>query len=303
MVMNMNNLRIFMKVAEKMNITEASDELFISQPAVSKAVKNLEKSLNIKLFIRDKKNGLILTEVGKEILILTRKMKFIENKIYQVANRENKLLSGKVKVGSFPAVSTNILPKTLALFRSKYPLVNIELVEGTSNQIKEWVEDRTVDMGIVSSPFDPYEFKILNKDYMVAIIPEDHELNQEKQIHLEKYQNEMIFCKGGHEIAISKIFQKNNIEFKENLTVQNAETLINMVKNNLGIGIVSNFTLSSVSHHLIIKDINPRITRDIGIITHSFDEVTPATKEFINVMSQYHKSEPFSTEEIDDINE
>lgn len=302
MVMNMNNLRIFMKVAEKMNITEASKELFISQPAVSKAVKNLEKSLNIKLFIRDKQNGLMLTEVGKEILILARQMKVIENKIYQVADRENKLLNGKIKVGSFPAVSTNILPKTIALFRSKYPLVNIELVEGTSNQIKEWVEDRTVDMGIVASPFDPYEFKILHNDYMVAIIPENHRLNQEKKIDLEKYQNEIIFCKGGHEIAISKIFQINNIEFKENLTVQNAETLINMVKNNLGIGIISNFTLSSVSHNLIIKNINPRITRDIGIITHSFDEVTPATKEFINVMIQSHKSESFKAQEISDTN-
>ncbi|MEK4069866.1 LysR family transcriptional regulator [Peribacillus sp. FSL R5-0717] len=294
MVMNRNNLKIFLKVAEKLNITEASRELFISQPAVSKAVKNLEGSLNIKLFIRDKQNGLILTEVGKEILILARQMKVIENKIYQVADRENKLLNGKIKVGSFPAVSTNILPKVFALFRSKYPLVNIELVEGTSNQIKEWVEDRTVDIGIVASPFDPYEFEILNNDYMVAIIPENHRLNQEKKIHLEKYQNEIIFCKGGHEIAISKIFQKNNIEFQENLTVQNAETLINMVKNNLGIGIISNFTLSSISHNLIIKDINPSITRDIGIITHSFDEVTPATNEFINVIIQFCNSDLFA---------
>ncbi|MCJ7986577.1 LysR family transcriptional regulator [Priestia sp. OVL9] len=55
MVMNMNNLELFMKVAEKMSVTEASRELFISQPAVSKAVKNLETYLNIKLFIRDKK--------------------------------------------------------------------------------------------------------------------------------------------------------------------------------------------------------------------------------------------------------
>ncbi|WP_408010251.1 LysR family transcriptional regulator [Pseudalkalibacillus sp. A8] len=301
MVMNMNNLKIFMKVAEKMNITEASKELFISQPAVSKAVKNLEKSLNIKLFIRDKQNGLMLTKVGKEILILARQMKVIENKIYQVANREDKLLSGKVKIGSFPAVSTNILPKTIALFRSKYPLINIELVEGTSNQIKEWVKDRSVDMGIVASPFDPYEFEIINNDYMVAIIPENHRLSQEKKIDLEKYQNEIIFCKGGHEIAITKIFQKNHIEFKENLTVQNAETLINMVKNNLGIGIISNFTLSSVSHNLIIKNINPRVTRDIGIITHSFNEVTPATKEFINVTIQSHKSESVKDQEISDI--
>ena len=284
MVMNMNNLELFMKVAEKMSVTEASKELFISQPAVSKAVKNLETYLNIKLFSRDKKNGLMLTEVGKEILVLARQMKGIENKIYQVANQENKLLSGKIKVGSFPAASTNILPKTLALFRAKYPLVNIELIEGTSNQIKKWVEDRTVDMGIVASPFEPYEYKILNKDYMVAIIPDNHNLSQEKMVNLKKHQADIIFCKGGHEIAISKVFQTNNIKLKESLTVQSAETLISMVKNDLGIGIISNFTLSSVSHNLIIKDISPSITRDIGIITHSFNEVTPATRELIKII-------------------
>jgi len=290
MVMNMNNLELFMKVAEKMSITEASKELFISQPAVSKAVKSLETHLNIKLFIRDKKNGLMLTEVGKEILVLARQMKSIENKIYQVANQENKLLSGKIKVGSFPAASTNILPKTLALFREKYPLVNIELIEGTSNQIKEWVEDRTVDMGIVASPFEPYEYKILNKDHMVAIIPDNHNLSQEKRVNLKKHQDDIIFCKGGHEIAISKAFETNNIKFKESLTVQNAETLISMVKNDLGIGIISNFTLSSVSHNLIIKDISPSITRDIGIITHSFKEVTPATSEFIKIIVSSYKA-------------
>ncbi|MFL0498942.1 LysR family transcriptional regulator [Priestia megaterium] len=284
MVMNMNNLELFMKVAEKMSVTEASKELFISQPAVSKAVKNLETYLNIRLFIRDKKNGLMLTEVGKEILVLARQMKGIENRIYQVANQENKLLSGKIKVGSFPAASTNILPKTLALFRAKYPLVNIELIEGTSNQIKKWVEDRTVDMGIVASPFEPYEYKILNKDYMVAIIPDNHNLSQEKMVNLKKYQADIIFCKGGHEIAISKVFQTHNIKLKESLTVQSAETLISMVKNDLGIGIISNFTLSSVSHNLIIKDIIPSITRDIGIITHSFNEVTPATRELIKII-------------------
>ncbi|WP_291754429.1 LysR family transcriptional regulator [Lysinibacillus sp. UBA5990] len=298
MNINLNNLQIFLKVAEKMNITEASKELFISQPAVSKAVKNLEESLNIKLFNRDKKNGLTLTEVGKEILILARQLKGIGNKIYQVANRENKLLSGKVKIGSVPAASTNILPEPISLFMSKYPLVNIELAEGTSNQIKEWVKDRTVDIGISISPFDPYEFEILYRDYMVAILPHNHQLSQEKIIDLEKYCNEIIFCKGGHETAISNMFQKNNIDFKENLTVQNVETLITMVKNNLGIGVTSNFTLSSVAHNLLVKDINPKITRDIGIIAHSFDEVTPATKEFINIMNQFHKSETFSDQDI-----
>lgn len=83
---------------------------------------------------------------------------------------------------------------------------------------------------------------------------------------------------------MSNAFSQYNIELKENLTVQNAETLINMVKNNLGIGIISNFTLSSVPHQLIKKDIFPRVTRDIGVIVHSFEEITPAAHEFVKVL-------------------
>ncbi|MCB4339230.1 HTH-type transcriptional regulator GltC [Bacillus subtilis] len=284
-VMNMNHLHIFVKVGEKLNITEAAKELFISQPAVSKAIKNLESSLQLKLLIRDKHHGLMLTDIGKEILLLARQMKGIESKIYQVANRENKLLNGKVKIGSFPAVSTNIMPQAIAAFRSNYPLIRIELIEGTSDQIKGWVEDRTVDIGIAASPFEPFENQLLCNDYMVAVIPPQRdELKLEKHVDLETYQDDLIFCKGGHEIAMSNAFSQYNIELKENLTVQNAETLINMVKNNLGIGIISNFTLSSVPHQLIKKDIFPRVTRDIGVIVHSFEEITPAAHEFVKVL-------------------
>nr|WGD77108.1 LysR family transcriptional regulator [Bacillus subtilis] len=285
MVMNMNHLHIFVKVGEKLNITEAAKELFISQPAVSKAIKNLESSLRLKLLIRDKHHGLMLTDIGKEIFLLARQMKGIESKIYQVANRENKLLNGKVKIGSFPAVSINIMPQAIAAFRSNYPLIRIELIEGTSDQIKGWVEDRTVDIGIATSPFEPFENQLLCNDYMVAVIPPRRdELKLEKHVDLETYQDDLIFCKGGHEIAMSNAFSQYNIELKENLTVQNAETLINMVKNNLGIGIISNFTLSSVPHQLIKKDIFPRVTRDIGVIVHSFEEITPAAHEFVKVL-------------------
>ena len=68
--MNMNSLHIFVKVAETLNMTEAANELYISQPAVSKAIKTMETSLGVKLLIRDKQNKLKLTDAGKEIVVL-----------------------------------------------------------------------------------------------------------------------------------------------------------------------------------------------------------------------------------------
>lgn len=285
MVMNVNNLKIFIKVAERMSITEAANDLYISQPAVSKAIRNLEEQLDIKLFQRDKKIGLIITDVGSEILVLARQMINIENKIIQVASRENKLLGGKVKIGSFPAASTNILPSVISIFKKKYPLVNIELMEGTSNQVKEWVENRLVEIGIVVAPFNEFDYRHLIKDRMIGIISNKSELS-EYRINLKEHQKNLIFCKGGHETAISKILRDCNIDFSENITVQNAETLISMVENGVGYGIISEFTLSSVSHNLKTCEITPQIEREIGIVAKSFNELSPAATEFANFIQR-----------------
>ncbi len=282
--MNLRNLQIFLTVAEEMNITKAANKLFISQPAVSKAIKNLETELSIQVFVRDKHKGLSLTEVGQEIVTLGRQMKGIEQRIYEIADQENNLMRGKLKIGCFPAVSKNILPEAFAIYKYKYPNVNIELHEGTSNQIKEWVSERLIDIGIAVSPFDGFDSITLANDYMVAILPHAHELNKKDTINLSEFQNEFIFCKGGHETSMLHVFEQEDIDFKENLTVQTVDSLISMIENGLGIGIVSNFTLSSVAHNLSVKAVFPNIKRDIGLITLAFKEVSPATKAFINLL-------------------
>ncbi|MGW8957215.1 LysR substrate-binding domain-containing protein [Paenibacillus sp. NPDC055715] len=210
-----------------MNMTEAAKALFISQPAVSKALIQFENTLQVKLFIRDKQNELVLTEVGKEMLSLARRMKEIEHK---------------------------------------------------------------VEIGIVASPFNHYDVHILEHDSMVAIIPENHPLPAEHEVSLEKNRNDLIFCKGGHESAVLNTLHEQQIPFQESLTVQTAKTLVHMVQKKLDIGIISKFTLSSVSHSLIVKEIIPRITRDIGIIAHSFDEATPAAREFVKALGQLYRS-------------
>ncbi|GIO67341.1 LysR family transcriptional regulator [Paenibacillus cookii] len=286
MKMNLNHLNVFMTAAEKLNLTETAKALFISQPAVSKTIKQLEEALQVRLFVRDKQKGIILTDVGKEVLVLARQMQSIENRIFQVASRESQLLSGKIKIGSFPAASTLLLPEAIARFRAKYPHVQIELNEGVSDQIKEWVTDRTVEIGLVASPFTGFENHSLVQDHMVAVIPDDHELQSTAVVDLGRYRHDMIYCKGGHEAAMNSILQLHQLNLESSLTVQTAETLIQMVRRRLGIGLVFDFTLSSVSHDLIVKPITPAITREIGVIALSFEEMSPASIAFVRMLRE-----------------
>lgn len=78
-----HNLRIFLKIAELGSVTEVAEELYISQPAVSKALRNLEEELKLKLFYRDRRKGLILTDSGREILLIARQMEELEERMYQ----------------------------------------------------------------------------------------------------------------------------------------------------------------------------------------------------------------------------
>ena len=117
--MNLNSLEIFITVVDKGSFTEAARFLYISQPAVSKTINSLELDLNVRLFRRDRKNGLILTDIGHQILSLARMMKKLETQIYQSAQQENNLLQGIIRIASIPVLSTNVLSKAIALFKEK----------------------------------------------------------------------------------------------------------------------------------------------------------------------------------------
>ncbi|MDT8716962.1 LysR family transcriptional regulator [Clostridium sp. 19966] len=281
MNININNLKIFISVADEKSITETANNLYISQPAVSKAIKNLEDELSVKLFKRDKRNGLIITDVGEKILLLARQMMNIENKIYQTAFRDNNFLGSKVKIGSIPIASAVILSKAIATFKQKYPFVIIELLEGSSNEVQKMVDEHVVDFGIGISPFNDLDYQVLVEDKMVGIIVEKKDA---VSIDLNEEQNNLIFCKSGQEAAINQLRKDHKISFNESLIVQNGETVVNMVKNGVGKGVISKFVLSSIPHDLAICDIYPPIKMEIGLIAHSFDDLTPVASEFIRII-------------------
>ncbi|MBU3202359.1 LysR family transcriptional regulator [Clostridium estertheticum] len=282
MNININNLKIFISVADEKSITEAANNLYISQPAVSKAIKNLEDNLSIKLFQRDKRNGLLITDVGEKILLHARQMVNIENKIYQTAFRDNNFLGSKVKIGSIPIASTVILSKAISIFKQKYPFVSVELLEGSSDKVKKMVEDHIVDFGIGISPFNDLNYQVLFKDEMVGIISEEQETVD--HIDLREDQNNLIFCKSGQEATINQLHKDFKIRFNESLIVQNADTVVNMVKNGVGKGVISKFVLSSVQNDLTTCTIYPPIKMEIGLIAHSFDDLTPVASEFVRVI-------------------
>ncbi|MCM1221404.1 MAG: LysR family transcriptional regulator [Lachnospiraceae bacterium] len=272
MIMLNNNMHIFITVAQTVSLTETAKKLYISQPAVSQAIKKLEDELNVKLFIRNKRSRLILTAVGKEILVLANQMYDLENRLYQTAYEENHMMGGIVRVASVPLATALILSRVLPVFKKQFPDVNIELFESNPLGVKNMVLDYKVDLGISTSPYMGLEHKHLMTDRIVSI-----DRDRSVKLNLSEDTSNLILCRVAYE-SICEQLKGRNFDFTHSMIVEAASTQINMVANGNGTGAISGLMLSTILNELVIGEVTPAMEMEISLITHDFNELSTAAK-------------------------
>lgn len=167
MNVNFELYRIFYVVASVGNITKASKELCISQPAVTKQIKQLEDQLGGELFIRTKR-GVILTDNGKEIYnYIKQAMNCFSNAEMQFTNLK-KLGSGTLKIGASTTLARLFLLKYLGDFHKEYPNVGIQILTNPSLELKGLLKEGKIDLLIAKDfntndeMFDSYKLGTLH---------------------------------------------------------------------------------------------------------------------------------------------
>lgn len=152
MNINLENYRIFYSVAKNKNITKASKELLISQPGVSKAIKNLEEQINCQLFIRSK-NGVVLTHEGEiffeEIKKAMEMVKNAEERLQESINLE----SGYLKIGISNTLVQNYLLPYLEKYHQLYPNIKINVFTDQTKELIDKVLDCRLDFIILNMPY------------------------------------------------------------------------------------------------------------------------------------------------------
>lgn len=141
-------LKVFHTVARRLNFTKAAEELFITQPAVTKHIHEIETFYKCKLFDR---NGtkIKLTVAGLTLLNHTEKLFSIYRDIEFELAAINENVKGTIKLGASTTVAQYVLPKYLALFKQKFPDIHIELTDGNTEHIENLLADNKIDLGIV----------------------------------------------------------------------------------------------------------------------------------------------------------
>jgi DNA-binding transcriptional LysR family regulator len=277
----LQQLRILKAIAVEKNFTRAAEGLYISQPALSKQIKILEKNLDI-LLINRENNKISLTENGQVFLeYAERILALCEESCRALIDLQNGE-RGNLTVGASQTIGTYLMPRVLALFAQIYPQMNLKVQVNSTRIIAKEIINRKIDIAVVGGKIPNELRKNLKvesfvKDEFSLIIPKSHPLAQKKEITKEDlYHLNFITLNANSTIRkfIDNILTQNEIDItklKIILQLNSIEGIKTAVSLGLGAAFVSSsaiekeIKLKSVE---IIKVKNIRITRTLSIISN-----------------------------------
>ena len=181
--MTLKQLKYLVGIADSgLNITSAAERLYTSQPGISKQLKQLEAELGVQLFTRKGKSLAAITPAGREVIARARKILREVGNITSLASDLTAELDGTLSIATTHTQARYVLPEVIRAFRERYPRVDLELHQGTSEQIVELVSTNKVDFAIATGSQELFPHLTLLPIYnwhRIVLVPKDHPLARE----------------------------------------------------------------------------------------------------------------------------
>ena len=294
--MKLQQLRYICEVARhNLNLSNAAEALFTSQPGISKQIRSLEDELGVDIFVRHGKRVVAVTEPGKAILeIAQRVLKDVEN-LRQVGEEFTEEDNGHLTIATTHTQARYALPHVIQRFTKRYPGVRLSLRQGSPTQISELVTSGEADIAIATEAIELYEDLIMLPCYewnRCVLVPPGHPLLKAKKLTLQAMAAFPIitydFAFTGRS-KMNQAFADKGLTPNVVLTAIDADVIKTYVELGLGIGIVAMMAYDPKRDtHLRAMDAShlfePSTTR-IGIRKNSY--LRGYTYEFIEMFAPH----------------
>ena len=291
-MINLELYRIFYVVAETGNITKASEKLCITQPAVTKHIKNLESQLNTPLFIRTKK-GVILNECGEKIFLKVKQALTLLEDTNNIVKDYNCLNIGTIKIGISTTLMKKYLLKYLEIFHNKYPNIIVDIYTDPTKDLITKLKNGMIDLVIGKFPdnFDKdLNYYELDKTKYIFVANEKYfDLKNIilKSRDLEKYPILLQEYPSNSRISAEKYFESNGIVIEPKMNIASSNLLVDFINMGYGIGYVTELYVKNGLKNGNLFKVNivpePKII-SFGIISLKNNIMNNHCKKFIEIL-------------------
>ncbi len=258
--LTLRQLQVFEKVAAHLNHSRAAEELYLSQPAVSMQIKQLETNIGLPLFEQMGKK-LFLTEAGREVLHYSRTILQQVQEMSTVFDEMKGLQQGKLTL-SVVNTANSFTPPLLARFCGAHPNINVILQVANRDAVLKQLADNTTDLAIMGQPPDGQDLiaETFMENRLVIIAPPEHPLARQSPIKLEQLADETFLSReqgSGTRSAMERIFAKHHLHPRIGMEVETNEAIKQAVQAGLGLGILSEHSieLELETGRLVVLDV------------------------------------------------
>ncbi len=244
--MNLHQLRYLNEIVRQgLNISNAAEALFTSQPGISKQIKQLEDELGVEIFVRNGKRIVAITEPGKEVLSIAQRILHDAKNLKHVGQEFRAQDTGVLTIATTHTQARYALPPIIKKFMKLYPEVQLSLHQGSPTQIADQVLSGDADLCIATESLSLYDDLVTLPCYEwnhCVVVPPRHPLLKEKQLTLEALARypiityDFAFTGRGR---INEAFQKADITPKIALTAIDADVIKTYVELGMGVGILA----------------------------------------------------------------
>jgi DNA-binding transcriptional LysR family regulator len=293
--MDINQMEVFLSVAQEKSFSRAAESLHRTQPAVSQAIRRLETELGEALFDRSSKDG-TLTAAGRVLFDFAQQMMNLRQHAHSAIRELRDLHRGKLSLGANEYTVMCLLP-LIPIFRARHPHVKIEVKRSLASRIPGEILGRDVEIGVVS--FKPVDQAIksvpIAMDELALVVAPDHPLAAKKIVSVRELGAESFIA---HNVAspyrekVVKTFEKQRTPLNISMEMPTLEAIKRLVEKGLGVALIPRLAAQTEIARkqlagLAVKEM--RLERRVHLIYRKGASLSHAAKAFLTVARAAHE--------------
>lgn len=281
--MNVKQLYYFLVVAQEHQITSAAKLLYMAQPPLSYQIKQLEKELGTKLFVR-KTHGLELTSAGEIFQRYAQQIVDLESNAREELNREGNGTMGVIRLGLISSAGKIIPNQKLHRFKQFYPDVSFQITEANTFELIKQLRNNLLDIAVVRTPFNQQGLvtKMLAADEMVAVYNPDAVKLAEKKLGLEALAKQPLILYRRFEAIFNDSFAHKGLHPFYAVKCDDARTAISWADNGMGVALVPRSIAEvTTKQHFLPVNYSPWQS-EVGLVWQTGKKNKPLVQRFID---------------------
>lgn len=295
MIHELRHIRSFLKISETRNFTRAAKDLHISQSALTVQIQQLEESLGVQLFDRNKR-GVTLTAAGRDVYGPLQRLFNDAQAIVDHTHELSSASTGFVAIAALPTVCAGLLAELVQSFVEMHPGIRIQISDVVAERVREAVLKRQVDIGIGTRHGRDADLRAtpLFQDRLVVFVPAGHPLGRRDAITLrEASEFDLILPTRDSSVreTVEAIAHRDRLAVQPRYETNFMPTALAFVQAGLGIAILPESAAGHVAHGFARIPINNRsFRREIELLQRRDSVLSPAAESFVQHLRQHFQA-------------